>query len=219
MRDWVIHDNQLRGWWCLDDQAPPAIHVWQGSRDTIIERNTIADSSQAIGLGRGELPDADARTYDDDPCPAADNPDHIDGIVRNNAIWVGDEQLFAGAPGTAAGVSLERACGTEVVHNSVLSLGPLPSMSLRWPETDAHLANNLLSHDVETLDGAQFMVEGNIGQAGAEYYLDGETGDLHLAPESEAIDAGVGLPAGLADHDLDGEARNGTPDVGADEAP
>jgi hypothetical protein len=64
------------------------------------------------------------------------------------------------------------------------------------------------------LDGAQAQLDGNIEGAALDQFVDGAGADLHLQPGSAAIDA---APPGLVEGDFDNEAREGSPDVGADE--
>ena len=54
--------------------------------------------------------------------------------------------------------------------------------------------------------------------ASAAFFVDPEGGDLHLAKGSAAIDAGIALTEpGPAAWDIDGQPRDASPDVGADE--
>lgn len=55
------------------------------------------------------------------------------------------------------------------------------------------------------------------GVTPGDHFVDLPAADLHLAAGSRAIDGGVVLPAGAADEDYDGDRRDGTPDIGADE--
>jgi hypothetical protein len=67
-------------------------------------------------------------------------------------------------------------------------------------------------------DGASASQQGNLPDAPLSLFLNGPGGDLHLdAAASSAIDQGVPLTAGLCDEDIDGDPRDSTPDIGADE--
>jgi hypothetical protein len=212
---WNVHDNRLSGWWCADAQAQPAIHFWQASRDTIVQRNVIEDSAEGIGFGYGEFGTDNERGYIDNPCL---DPGHIGGIIRNNAIWSGDPELFASTHGVISGISLDRACAAQVLHNSVASLErPQVSIAYRWPTTDARIVNNLVTHAILPSAGASAQLEGNVADASLDNFVDPSAGDLHLLDGSPAIDAGVALEPGLADDDIDATARGDARDIGADE--
>lgn len=186
---------QAEGWRVADttiDQAgcdEPAIRFWTGSKDTIIERNVVSDAPQGIVLGDVEYGEGDERIYEDATCPDTPLVGHYGGVVRNNVLF-------------EAGVRVELACGTEIVHNTLLggTVGGAFSEAVG-------IRNNLAT--VSLADGA--TVEGNLATADV-------TEDGHLEGNAAAIDAGVTLAAGLCDEDIDGDARDDVaPDVGADE--
>ena len=60
-------------------------------------------------------------------------------------------------------------------------------------------------------------VTDNIANAPMSSFVDGPGGGLHLAPGASAIDAGTAAYADFALWDIDGEPRDGSPDIGADE--
>lgn len=215
---WEVRDNFIKGFWCAAGLSEHAIHFWVTGRDTLVERNVIVDCARGIGFGLGEMGNGKSREYPDDPCPGASYLGHIDGIIRNNTVWAARPELFASAAGFDSGVALEQACGTQVVHNTVVSLQPpFTAMEYRWANTSAVFKNNLMTHALKERDGAMAELAGNIVDAPVDLVVDANGGDLHLAPGSAAIDAGVVLAPGLADEDLEGDVRDGSPDVGADE--
>ncbi|MCB9570055.1 MAG: right-handed parallel beta-helix repeat-containing protein [Myxococcales bacterium] len=212
---WVIRDNHIEGFWCAQGLSEHAVHFWVTGRDTLVERNRIVDCARGVGFGLGASGNGKSRDYGDDPCPGADYLGHIDGVIRNNMIFAGRPELFASQSGFDSGVALEQACGAVVRHNTVVSVEqPFVSMEYRWPNTSATIENNLVSHTIVARDGGQAALAGNIEGAGGEHFVDQAGGDLHLAPGSAAIDAGGDV--GVVD-DFDGDARDASPDVGADE--
>ncbi|PRP97331.1 hypothetical protein ENSA7_66810 [Enhygromyxa salina] len=215
---WEVRDNYFEGFWCGAGLSEHAVHFWVTGRDTVVERNTIVDCARGIGFGLGQNGNGKQRVYDDDPCPGADYLGHVDGIIRNNMIFAGREQLFASQSGFDAGVSLEQACGAVVAHNSVVSLQPpFVSMEYRFANTSATIVNNLTTHAIVMRDGGQASLAGNLVDQGLDQLVDGPGGDLHLSEGATAIDAGD--PSGLdwAATDFDNQARDAAPDVGADE--
>lgn len=212
---WTIRDNTIRGFWCDQGLSEHAVHMWVTCRDTIVERNDIRDCARGVGFGLGENGNGKSRTYPDDPCPGKSYLGHIGGEIRNNMIWAGDPDLFASQAGFDSGVALEQACDARVFHNTVVSLQqPFVSMEYRWANTSATIAANLVSHNIAMRDGAQAQLDGNIEGAGSEHFIDQAGADLHLAPNSSAVDA---YPPEVVADDFDAEPRVGIPDVGADE--
>jgi hypothetical protein len=215
---WVIRDNLIEGFWCEEGLSEHGVHFWTGSRDTVVERNVLINNARGVGFGLGE--NDGGRVYGDDPCPGAGYVGHFDGIIRNNFFFVDRDALFASEYGFDCGICLAQACGTQVPHNTVVSTdAPFSSIEWRFANTDADIANNLVSHNLRDRGGVASLA-GNLEYAPLSLFVDGAGGDLHLSEDaSAAIDRGVMLVAGLCDDDIDGEARpiGSAPDIGADE--
>ena len=92
---WVIRDNLIEGFWCDNGLSEHGIHLWRGCRDTLVERNVLKENARGIGFGLADS--GTARTYSDNPCPAANGGyvDHYGGIIRNNFVFASDGDLFA----------------------------------------------------------------------------------------------------------------------------
>ncbi len=204
-RGWRIVGNTFRNIYCPPGRSlPQAILVWQGSRDTIIERNRILNCPIGIQLGLGSNR---RRVYEDLDFTAS----HIGGIVRNNFVFADENHKFD------TGIGLWAARGTLVLNNTVYT--PLresfASIDLRFDETEALVWNNLLFREPRLRQGARADLMANL-VARDEWFLDPQAGDLHLKkPWPEVIDQGK-EHSGIKD-DIDGEKRCGTPDIGADE--
>ncbi|HWB75786.1 MAG TPA: hypothetical protein VG755_12550 [Nannocystaceae bacterium] len=218
-RGWVVRDNHIEGFWCAQGLSEHGVHVWNSGRDTLVERNTIVDCARGVGFGLGESGNGTSRDYGDDPCPGVNGfVGHYGGTIRNNMIIGDDPELFASQFGMDSGVALEQACNTAVVHNTVVSLGqPFVSMEYRFANTHATIGNNLTTHGITMRDGASAELPGNMTDVGTEHFVDAAAGDLHLAAGSTAADAGMALGDAAATQDFDGDPRDGTPDVGANE--
>ncbi len=161
-----------------------------------------------------------ARTYPDDPYPGVGFVGHVDGVIRNNFVAAADSRLFDSPDGFDTGIGLEQAHGAVVAHNTVASTETPLSSSIEWrfSNTLAAVANNLVSASLLARDGGVASLSGNLDWSPLAWLADVATGDLHLsAAASSAVDAGTSLAAGVADDDIDGEARVGPRDVGADE--
>jgi hypothetical protein len=220
-RGWVLRDNLIEGFWCPSGLSEHAIHLWRGSRDTLVERNRLRNNARGVGFGLAT--EGDARTYADAACPglpAGTYVDHYLGLVRNNSISADDPDLLASPGGFDCGVCLWSACGAQVVHNSVASTGALFS-AIEWRFAASRgiaLVSNLATHPLREREDAQASLTGNLDTAPLALFVDAASGDLHLAPGAAlAIDQGSPLAPGVCDDDMDAEPRDAHPDLGADE--
>jgi uncharacterized repeat protein (TIGR01451 family) len=135
--------------------------------------------------------------------------------VRSNVVFAGVAELQASSCGSDCGICLEQACGAVVLHNTVASTeAPFSSIEWRWWNTTVGITNNLVTHNLRDRGGIASLAR-NLEYQPLSLFVDGMGGDLHLAETAgEAIDGGVTV--GVA-RDIDGEPRDGAPDIGADE--
>jgi len=207
---WVVRNNRFEGIYCDNGGlAEHAVHFWRGSRDTLVENNTIVDCARGIGFGLGN--GAGDRVYPDNPYGGAKLA-HYDGIIRNNVIW-------ANIPWYDTGIELDIAKEPHVFHNTVMhgtgATKAFSSIDYRFAETFAVIQNNL-TNKITQRDGAQGTVDHNLQNTPLGYFTTAGA-DFHLtAGAANAIDKGVSVAeAGI---DLDGEPHTvGAPDLGADE--
>lgn len=219
-RDWVIRDNHIEGFWCRNGLSEHGVHLWRGSRDTVVERNVFVNNARAVGFGLAES--GAARTFADAPCPTAGSSyvGHYGGIVRNNFIVVNRQELLDSAAGFDAGIAFWSACNAKAVHNSIVSTGANFS-SIEWrfaTSTGIEITNNIVTHSLRPRNGAVATQAGNLESAPLTLFENVGSADLHLvAGAAAAIDQGVAVAAGVCDSDFDGDARSAQRDVGADE--
>jgi hypothetical protein len=216
---WVIRDNVIEGFWCNTGLSEHAVHCWRGCRDTVVERNVLLNNARAVGFGLATS--GAARTYSGDPCPGVSGyVGHYNGIVRNNFIFANDSALLSSPDGFDCGICFWSACGARALHNSIVSTGDNFS-SIEWrfsTSAGVEITNNIVTHPLRERDGASATVDGNLESAQLSLFVDGQNGNLHLDPgASAAIDQGVMIADGLSDDDIDGDARDVNPDIGADE--
>ena len=212
-RGWVVRSNRFEDIYCDTGRlAEHAVHFWSGSRDTVVENNTIIDCARGIGFGL--VADGMSRPYADDPYPGVGYIGHYDGIIRNNVI-------FADIPYYDTGIELAQARGARVYHNTVWSTaaatGFFSSIDYRFANTQVEVRNNI-TRRITMRDGASGMVASNLEGVSADLFVNAGALDFHLADgATSAIDQGeVVAEAGV---DIDGETHDaGTaPDIGADE--
>lgn len=216
-RGWHIYANVLGGFWCTAGLAEHAIHVWTGSRDTLVERNVVINSARGIGFGLGAS--VHGRTYDDRPCNGASPVGHFAGGIVNNFVAATDPRLFTSAAGFDVGIGLEQSCETSVLHNTVVSTAAPRSSSIEWRFSNslATVANNLVTHNLLERNGGRAIQGGNIERAPLSWFVNVAEANLRLTADADAaIDRAVPLEVQLTT-DIDGEERGPMADVGADE--
>ncbi len=201
---WIIRDSLVRNIFCQDGSlAGPSILMWQGSADTVIERNTIVNCSRGISLG----------------LVAAS--DHSGGIVRNNfirwspsAAYEVDVAVYTASP------------GSKVLHNSILTHGAYQpnggpvAIEVRFSEaTGVEVHGNLADGGVWARSGATPVVTDHLSSAQPEWFVDEVGGNLHLTVAATAAIDQVERRADCLD-DFDGSPRpagNDQSDLGGDE--
>jgi hypothetical protein len=208
-RGWVVRLNRFDDIRCREGLAEHAIHFWTGSRDTLVERNTIVDCARGIGFGLGERTDW-ARRY---PDQRGGYVGHYGGLIRNNVV--------VARRGMDTGIGLEQARGVRVYHNTVYAApgatGYFSSLDYRFANTTADVRNNLLSRSTGR-DGGSANLARNVESVRASWFRNPARLDFHLNRRARgAIDRGIRVKgAGL---DIDGRPHAvGPPDLGADEA-
>ncbi len=204
-RGWHISENIFRNIYCESQKKfPQTVLVWQGSRDTIVEKNYFINCPISIQFGLGWT---DTRVYTDLNYTAP----HIAGIIRNNFIFVDENHILD------TGIGLWGAKDTIIINNTIYTrkMESFTSIDLRFPETEAIVWNNLLFKPPLLREGASANIKANI-EAEDFWFIDPENGDLHLKEDwPEIIDKGEAHYS--IKFDIDEEKREGLPDIGADE--
>jgi len=220
-RGWVIRDNRIEGFWCPDALAEYGVHMWRGCRDTVVERNYFIDNARAVGLGMASS--GEARVYNDDSCPVSGYVGHQGGIVRNNFIFASRPELVNTSGALDCAVCLWSACRARALHNTIVSTGEAVS-AIEWrfaTSTGIEIANNLVTHQLWERENASAVQSGNRTVDSADLtrmFVDATAFDLHLTSDAKtAIDQGVPITDDACPDDIDGERRQGAPDIGADE--
>jgi len=215
-RGWIVRRNYIEGIYCdVNSLAEHAIHFWQTGRDQLIEQNTLVNNARGIGLGLGDGTGLIERPYADSP-HASDKmgnnyAGNYDGIIRNNFIYA-DVSAFD------CGICLEQAMGTKVLANTTIRTGGATSgnaIEYRFINSLVTVSNNIATN-IMPRDSARGTMGMNQTAPPMNQFVDAAGGDLHLtASASGAIDQGAAL-VDVTD-DIDGDARNTPPDLGADE--
>lgn len=198
-KDWIVRRNLFR-----NVRAPqgllagPAVLMWNGTTNSLVEGNTFVDCQREISLGLIERAPSD----------------HAGGIVRNNFIY-----RRPGLAGDAA-ILVADSPNTQVLHNSILVSGTYGNaIEYRFPNASAvRIANNVTDAQIIGRDGATGSVTGNYTNASAALFVDPAAGDLHLKATSTVLRDRIATPLPEAGQDWDGQVRPaGAADLGADE--
>lgn len=214
-RGWVVRHNTFEGIYCAGEGlAEHAVHFWNASRDTTVEKNVIRNCARGIGFGLVKSNNG-TRSYQDNPYPNAGYIGHYDGEIHNNFV-------YSNVPWLDTGIELDQARGAEVHHNTVYVSKSatqrfFSSIDYRFPNTDVTITNNLVQK-ITNRNGANGTVKNNHKGANATFFKGATTGDLHLkAGATDAIDKGTSV--GHVKTDIDGDSRpqGSGPDIGADE--
>lgn len=190
-RNWVVRDNTMQDIYCKNGGlSEHAIHMWDNSSGTIVERNFLINNARGIGFGLGSW-------------------GHSGGVIKNNVIHVDPEVQ----PYYDTGISLETADGAEVYHNTVVSKPTFSSMDYRFGATRAKIKNNFF-YNITQRGGGQAELSNNINQPPTSYFANVNNVDYHLTTSATtAIDQGVSISGIIKD--LDGNQRDAHPDIGA----
>lgn len=201
-KDWIVRDNKFQYIRSPDDTiAEHAIHFWNGSRDTIVERNWIFNCDRGIGFGLG-------------------TSTHTGGIIRNNMIAHDGSALPGGGAGhNDVGIGLESASDVQVYNNTVFFLHSYNAIEYRYATTTGvTITNNLVNRAIQQRNGATATLNANITDAQEDWFVDAENGDLHLESSiSSVVDKADTLEALTEDFDEDVRPQGAGVDIGADE--
>jgi hypothetical protein len=216
---WVIRDNDIRGFWCNSGLSEHAIHLWRGCKDTIVKRNILTNNARGVGFGLSSS--GSARKYDNDECNLGDTyVGHYSGVIKNNFIYANSNALFNSNSGFDCGVCLASACNTKVIHNTIVSTSDNFS-SIEWRfagSQNIEVTNNIVTHNLRAREDANATLTTNLESASLSIFVDGNNGDLHLKESAtNAINKGSQIANDLCTIDIDGDTRDNTPDIGADE--
>jgi hypothetical protein len=196
---WIVRDNLIHDIRCQDlSLAGPSVLLWQGSVDTLVERNTIINSSRGVSLG------------------LVSATDHFNGIVRNNFIrmdptagYAVDVPIYTTSP------------NAQILNNTALTSGRYPNaIEVRYAGASAVMvANNLLDAAIQPRNGAVPILMNNLGSAQSNWFTNTASGDLHL---TSAAAPAIAQATALIDASDDFDMQLRTPgtnhsDIGADQ--
>lgn len=197
-KNWTIRGNVFINIQGRTREGRGCVFMWHHAEGCVIEGNIIVDCDVGIALGNSSGIGAGMSSV------------HGTGmIVRNNFI--------TRAPESGIVADYTRDC--VIVNNTVFDPQNRLRRLLRVVHDSAGLEarNNLFSGTGISIESQDDMtIENNLLGNYSACFRQTEQGDLHLAKPCEAIvDRGIVLEN--VKEDIDGQARQDAPDIGADE--
>jgi len=171
---WIIRDNRfvnIRHHSGITNRlAGPAILVWRGSSDTLVERNSFMNCDFGISFGNA----------------GGTGIQHSGGIIRNNMI--------RGYMYSDFGIGIIKSTNARVVNNTIYSPGSWAwSIETRYSESTGVVnMNNLTDEPIfHDRDGASASLSSNITNAVSSFFIDETFGDFSLVSGSiPAVNSG-----------------------------
>jgi hypothetical protein len=205
---WVIRHNRFENVNLIPGGIGPAILMWNGSSNTIVEGNTFINCETAIALGLVDR--------------AAPQTDHSGGIVRNNFIWRSGGTV-TGMDTPDCSILIWDSPNTKVLHNTIIQNGSYASgIEYRFSTTGAVIRFNLMDCTVLDRGGGTGgnTVGNNVGNAQAGWFVNASGGaNLRLGASAPAsvVDAATALADASDDYDGFARPAGSAPDIGAAE--
>ncbi len=150
---WIVRGNTFRNFSSADGGlVGPAVLLWNGSRDAVIEGNTFVDNVRDISVG------LDAGRTALAPVGNGALTDHRGGRISGNTIT-----RRAGLPRADVAIMVADSPQTRVEGNTVTMAGGYPNaIEYRFPRTTGVVITaNILDAQIQARDGATGTVTGN----------------------------------------------------------
>lgn len=149
--DWIIRRNTFRNFVSASGLAGPAVLIWNGSSNTLVENNTFIDNARDVALGLDPTKPSQA------PVSNSTITDHRGGRIAGNNIT-----RRAGLAGTDVAIGLADSPGTVIESNQVRLNGSYPNaIEYRFPRTTGVIIrNNGVDGGIVARDGATATVSG-----------------------------------------------------------
>lgn len=193
---WKIQDNLFKNIKGKNGGGRAAVFLWNGSKNAVVERNVFIGCDRAISFGNA----------------SSGTMDMEGGIIRNNFIVAGSD------------ISIEvcNSTGGLIAFNTIYSANPAFTRTVFFNGNKGGnvFKNNLVLGKLGVQGGSAPDTAGNLmiqstGKA-ANWFRSPVDGDLRLTSlASQAVGKGIPLPSIATD--IDGNARNPKPDIGAHE--
>ena len=191
---WIIRNNYFGNFHTpdsADNRWNPAILMWNGAADTLVENNRFVDVDRAIAFG---LTDRDG--------------DHTGGIIRNNMIYYRPGLMnWLRRRDSDAAIVVWNSANTRVIHNTIITNRNVRySIEFRYHTDGGIAANNLVDASVGSRQGGKHQALSNSRVRKSMQFIQPETGDLRLQkPFQPSYPLNIQMDAPL---DYDGQHRD-----------
>ncbi|MCP5157449.1 MAG: right-handed parallel beta-helix repeat-containing protein [Ectothiorhodospiraceae bacterium] len=201
---WVVRDNYIADFGRLRrTHTTYGVFLKGNSRDGVIERNLVVCADRhsggarvGISLGGGGT---GQRYCVDGDCTY----EHTGGTVRNNIV----------ANCSDAGIYLNRARASRILGNTLYASGDI---EVRFAQSDAVVANNLVSRRVRSRNGGKLVEETNRSLSQSEFeQMFRDPRNLDFTPTVSAAALRIGKPLDDLTEDYCGTRRIAPPTLGA----
>lgn len=201
-RRWVVEANRFADFQkALGDGVSYAAFLKGNSRDGLLERNLVVCSDTFDGGTRVGLSLGGGGTSPDSICEEGScTPEHQRGILRNNIVQNCVD----------VGIYLNEASETRVLHNTLYATA---GIDVRFEDSTAEVAGNVLDGDIRERDGGTAVVGTNYTGDLAAVFAAPDEGDFDLRDDPGLIDAGAPDPD--VPDDYCAHPRDARPDLGA----
>lgn len=139
-KDWIVRDNIFKFIRSPGGQiSEHAVHFWNNSVHTLVEKNQIITCDRGIGFGMGDK-------------------GHSGGIIRDNSIY------HDGSPGfNDVGIILESSPDTQISNNIIFLKNDYPNaIECRFSETkNVRIFNNKSNKQIRMRNGATALLKNN----------------------------------------------------------
>ena len=206
-KNWFISNNlfdNLHTPDSADNLWNPAILMWNGAANTIVQNNVFINVDRAIAFGLIDRVD-----------------DHHGGVIRNNMI-VMQPNLYSSSrkASSDAAILVWSSPDTWVLHNTIFTRGNThKSIELRFKSSGSIVRNNLVDAPITDRSYSTFDKAGNVEYHGPDIFGDLSSATFRWQSAVDDITGVVPILVG-ARKDIDGDTRGcgrGFTDVGAHE--
>jgi len=139
-KGWIVRDNIFKFIRSPGGQiAEHAVHFWNNSVNTLVEKNQIITCDRGIGFGMNDK-------------------GHSGGIIRDNRIY------HDGSPGfNDVGIILESSPDTQISNNTIFLKNDYPNaIECRFPATkNVRIFNNKTNKKIRMRNGATALLRNN----------------------------------------------------------
>lgn len=193
-RRWVVRGNYIHDFAkAQGNNISYAAFLKGNSRDGLFERNLVVCEQLHTGLIRLGLSFGGGGTSPDSVCEDSTcDPEHQDGIMRNNII--------AKCPADV-GIYVNEGANSLIYNNTLYAT---TGIDMRFASTTGEVRNNLLMGQIRNRDGATAVFASNLEMAAQAdfqaWFTDPDALDFSLVDGSAFVDQGESLAQVIDDY-------------------